>query len=227
MSTISLPCPASYCWSENFTKIFYLTFPPSVLHYFGNALHVKCLHSDKLHLFCGILLHHIFRWRSPLPQVNLSQTPFSFFELDRWKQPDLERPIKVNIVLPVVFFIVCSFLILMPIFEEPEVGRDENSIKSSFKGEYFAKLADAQQNPDIHFNNQVVGIGLALIFSGVPVYLLFIYWTNRFWFITFSPDDSTQSSCSKPSYSQASLDKLLRPTTGYDNSETLLRCPRR
>ena len=114
-----------------------------MLHYFGNALHVKCLHSDKLHLFCGILLHHIFRWRSPLPQVN--QTPFllQFFELDRWKQPDLERPIKVNIVLPVVFFIVCSFLILMPIFEEPEVSRDENSIKSSFKGEYFAKLADA------------------------------------------------------------------------------------
>jgi len=63
----------------------------------------------------------------------------------RWKQPDLERPIKVNIVLPIVFFVVCSFLILMPIFEEPEV----------------------------------VGIGLALIFSGVPIYLLFIYWTNR------------------------------------------------
>jgi len=63
----------------------------------------------------------------------------------RWKQPDLERPIKVNIVLPIVFFIVCSFLILMPIFEEPEV----------------------------------VGIGLGLIFSGVPIYLLFIYWTNR------------------------------------------------
>merc|ERR1719369_1911870 len=39
----------------------------------------------------------------------------------RWKQPELERPIKVNIILPVVFFIVCSFLILMPVFEEPEV----------------------------------------------------------------------------------------------------------
>jgi len=63
----------------------------------------------------------------------------------RWKQPDLERPIKVNIVLPIVFFIVCSFLILMPVFEEPEV----------------------------------VGIGLALIFSGVPIYLVFIHWTNR------------------------------------------------
>ena len=46
-----------------------------------------------------------------------------FLTCHRWKQPDLERPIKVNIVLPIVFFIVCSFLILMPVFEEPEVSR--------------------------------------------------------------------------------------------------------
>jgi len=63
----------------------------------------------------------------------------------RWKQPDLERPIKVHIALPITFFIVCSFLIVMPIFEEPEV----------------------------------VGIGLGLIFSGVPVYLACISWTSR------------------------------------------------
>ena len=41
--------------------------------------------------------------------------------LTRWTQPDLIRPIKVNLILPVVFFIVCSFLIMMPVFEEPEV----------------------------------------------------------------------------------------------------------
>jgi amino acid transporter len=54
----------------------------------------------------------------------------------RWKEPDLVRPIKVggtwglvdgasvqvNIILPIVFFIVCGSLILMPVFEEPEVG---------------------------------------------------------------------------------------------------------
>ena len=28
---------------------------------------------------------------------------------------------QVNIVLPIVFFVVCSFLIILPVFEEPEV----------------------------------------------------------------------------------------------------------
>eukprot|EP00092_Neocalanus_flemingeri_P027459 GFUD01029780.1.p1 GENE.GFUD01029780.1~~GFUD01029780.1.p1 ORF type:complete len:494 (+),score=47.05 GFUD01029780.1:255-1736(+) len=63
----------------------------------------------------------------------------------RWKRPDLERPIKVNLILPILFFLICGFLVVMPIFEEPEV----------------------------------VGIGLAIILSGVPVYVLFIGWTNR------------------------------------------------
>ncbi|GJQ72826.1 hypothetical protein Trydic_g1475 [Trypoxylus dichotomus] len=41
----------------------------------------------------------------------------------RWKQPELPRPIKVNIIVPIVFVIICLFLILMPCFEAPfEVG---------------------------------------------------------------------------------------------------------
>lgn len=63
----------------------------------------------------------------------------------RWKEPDLERPIKVNIIFPVLFFLICGFLVLMPVFEEPHV----------------------------------VGIGLAIIISGVPVYLFFIKLRHR------------------------------------------------
>jgi len=63
----------------------------------------------------------------------------------RWKQPDWERPIKVNLVLPILFFVICGFLVLMPVFEEP----------------------------------QVVGVGLAIILSGIPVYAIFIGWKNR------------------------------------------------
>lgn len=37
----------------------------------------------------------------------------------RYKQPDLERPIKVNICLPIFFFVVCTFLVLLPVFEKP------------------------------------------------------------------------------------------------------------
>jgi len=41
----------------------------------------------------------------------------------RWKQPDLHRPIKVNIVLPVVFFLVCGVLVCLPVYAQPqEVG---------------------------------------------------------------------------------------------------------
>ena len=63
----------------------------------------------------------------------------------RWKEPDLVRPIKVNIIFPILFFLICGFLVIMPIFEEPEV----------------------------------VGVGLAIIASGVPVYLFFIKLRNR------------------------------------------------
>jgi amino acid transporter len=39
----------------------------------------------------------------------------------RWTQPKLERPIKVNILLPVFFFVVCTFLVCLPIYVTPFV----------------------------------------------------------------------------------------------------------
>ena len=63
----------------------------------------------------------------------------------RWKQPELVRPIRVNLVFPIMFFFICGFLVIMPVFEEPEV----------------------------------VGVGLAIIVSGVPVYLVFVSLRSR------------------------------------------------
>lgn len=37
----------------------------------------------------------------------------------RWKKPDIERPIKVNILVPIVFVLICLFLIILPCFEAP------------------------------------------------------------------------------------------------------------
>lgn len=39
----------------------------------------------------------------------------------RWKKPDLERPIRVPTVLPVVFLLICTFLICLPFYAEPVV----------------------------------------------------------------------------------------------------------
>lgn len=41
----------------------------------------------------------------------------------RWTRPDLVRPIKVNISLPVIFLIICAFLVTFPCYVTPmEVG---------------------------------------------------------------------------------------------------------
>ena len=64
----------------------------------------------------------------------------------RWKRPDAPRPIKVNIVLPLVFLVLCGFLAILPLFgDEP----------------------------------QLVGVAMAIIFSGVPVYAVFVAWKNK------------------------------------------------
>lgn len=41
----------------------------------------------------------------------------------RWKYPDMERPIKVNIIIPIAFLLVCGFLVFLPLYVRPyEVG---------------------------------------------------------------------------------------------------------
>ncbi len=82
----------------------------------------------------------------------------------RWKQPERERPIKVNIFVAVGFFIVCLFLVILPIIDDP----------------------------------YLVGVAVAIIASGVPVYAIFIHWRNRpLWLrkATHSWDTSIQKLC--------------------------------
>ncbi|XP_054711197.1 Y+L amino acid transporter 2-like [Uloborus diversus] len=63
----------------------------------------------------------------------------------RYKQPDLERPIKVNILLPAIFLVVCAFLVTFPFYVSP----------------------------------WETGMGIAITLSGIPVYMLTIFWKNK------------------------------------------------
>ncbi|XP_026675862.1 large neutral amino acids transporter small subunit 1 [Diaphorina citri] len=63
----------------------------------------------------------------------------------RLKRPDLKRPIKVDIILPITFFIIAAFLVTLPMYVKP----------------------------------WEVGIGLLMILSGIPVYMVFVYWKDK------------------------------------------------
>ncbi|XP_013781356.1 Y+L amino acid transporter 2-like [Limulus polyphemus] len=60
----------------------------------------------------------------------------------RWKMPNLPRPIKVNLVFPVIYILASVFITIVPMIADP-VG---------------------------------TGFGVLIIATGLPVYLIFIYW---------------------------------------------------
>lgn len=37
----------------------------------------------------------------------------------RWTKSDWHRPIKVNILLPIIFFVICAFLVTFPCYVSP------------------------------------------------------------------------------------------------------------
>ncbi|CAG9760167.1 unnamed protein product [Ceutorhynchus assimilis] len=63
----------------------------------------------------------------------------------RWKQPNLERPIKVNLFWPISYILGTIFITVVPMIASP----------------------------------YETGMGVLMILSSVPVYYLFIAWTNK------------------------------------------------
>ncbi|XP_034234746.1 large neutral amino acids transporter small subunit 2-like isoform X2 [Thrips palmi] len=80
----------------------------------------------------------------------------------RYSKPDLHRPIKVSIILPLVFFVICTFLVTLPIYVSPVE----------------------------------VGVGVAIILAGIPVYFVFIHWQNKPQWLTRS-SHAFNTTCAK------------------------------
>lgn len=38
----------------------------------------------------------------------------------RYKQPNITRPIKVHLAIPIIFVVICVFLLILPCFADPE-----------------------------------------------------------------------------------------------------------
>ncbi|OZC10774.1 hypothetical protein X798_02197 [Onchocerca flexuosa] len=63
----------------------------------------------------------------------------------RKKMPDAERPIKVNLIFPAIFFLGCVALVVVPIVGSPKD----------------------------------TAIGIAIMLTAVPVYVIFVAWKNK------------------------------------------------
>ncbi|KAF5291150.1 hypothetical protein FQA39_LY14392 [Lamprigera yunnana] len=63
----------------------------------------------------------------------------------RWKAPHLERPIKVNLIWPILYLLATVFVTAVPMIASPVE----------------------------------TGIGLLMILTSIPVYVIFILWTNK------------------------------------------------
>lgn len=56
----------------------------------------------------------------------------------RYKQPNITRPIRVNLAVPVTFVIICIFLLILPCYEAPfEVGMGVLITVSGIPAYYF------------------------------------------------------------------------------------------
>ncbi|XP_026757180.2 LOW QUALITY PROTEIN: large neutral amino acids transporter small subunit 1 [Galleria mellonella] len=80
----------------------------------------------------------------------------------RYSRPHMRRPIRVNLILPIAFLVICAFLVVCSCFTNPTE----------------------------------VGVGIALIALGVPVYCIFIRWQAKPEWLQLACD-SFNIACSK------------------------------
>lgn len=123
-----LPAFMAMINTKNFTPL------PALL--FSGALSCLMLISDDV----GMLINYLsfVQWLS----VGMSILALLYL---RWKRPEMTRPIKFHIIIPIIFTICVVFLLIVPLFAAP----------------------------------YDTGMGVIIVLSGVPVYLLGVSWKNK------------------------------------------------
>ena len=84
----------------------------------------------------------------------------------RWKHPEWERPIRVSLIWPVLYILATIFITIVPMVASPiETGMGTSCTLKLFILSFMKII--------------FLGIGIAIILTGVPVYFVFIYWKNK------------------------------------------------
>lgn len=83
----------------------------------------------------------------------------------RWKHPEWQRPIKVNLIFPILYILATIYITIVPMIASPlETGKlKSNVVKINLMIKFML----------------ISGIGCAIIFTGVPVYFIFVWWKNK------------------------------------------------
>ena len=81
----------------------------------------------------------------------------------RYKQPDMPRPIKVNLAIPILFLCCCAFVVIFPIPTQP----------------WNTVIGAAITLSGMVCFSCFFRVLISFFFLGVPVYYLFVEWKNK------------------------------------------------
>lgn len=113
----------------------------------------------------------------------------------RWTQPNLPRPLKVNLIFPILYIIATIFVTIVPMAANPiETGMFQFSIDvNNWKWgvinnrSWTLDFLSIFKSKGLYCNmillkiilHFVLGYGILMILSSVPVYLVFISWKSK------------------------------------------------
>ena len=96
--------------------------------------------------------------------------------------PEWERPIKVHMIFPIMYTLATIFITIVPMVASP-VETGDTFIPNNGLLSYFY-ITVLYILPEVIFQIYcILGIGIAIILTGVPVYFVFVYWKNKPQFI--------------------------------------------